>query len=488
MVQPRFAFWLSLAAAVWVAAISFSGGLLGAVLGLPFAAALVAGAIGASRAEAPKAARRVIGAGAAALLFAFAHLFFFGGGALVSFALALGVIYAGTQLSLERLPVAAELPARSPRGPGLAAAVAADEALLLFWDWNGGIGLPGNPAWLAARIRTAAERNQERGWLDEPERAHVLPPALEKPSLARETIGRAGAVEHLRFASEFEPFDPEARDAFLAQRENRTAHAWLWRHAGGARPTVVCLHGYTSGRAAPDSASFDVARLHRELGLDVVLYTMPLHGLRASGRSSGRGFLGGDPLATNAAFAQAVWDLRRLTGWLRADGAPLVAVQGGSLGGYTAALYASLDPRIACVVARVPAVRFARLVWSELAEDRRRALEAAGASEALLDEAWASHAILRHRPLVARENRLIVAGAADRLCTPEHTRALHEHWDRPELHWFPGSHLVPIGRGGVRLRVETFLRQRLLEPAPEAPAAPEPEAAPALSRFRVRGA
>ena len=483
MAQPRFAFWLSLAAAVWVAAASLSSGVLTALLGLPVAGALALAALSASREHEPKAARRVIGAGGVALLFAIGHLLFGGGGALVSLAFALAVIHAGAQLSLERLPVAAELPPRSPRGPGLAACVAADESLLLLWDWNGGISLPGNAAWLADRLRAAAERNRERGWLDEPERAHPLPPALEKPSVSRELLRRAGTVEHLRFESEFEPFDPEARDTFLGARANRTAHAWLWRHAGPPRPTVVCLHGYTSGHAAPDSRAFDVATLHRENGLDVVLYTLPLHGLRASGRASGRGFLGGDPLFTNAAFGQAVWDLRRLTGWLRAEGAPLVAVMGGSLGGYTTALYASLDARLACAIPVVPPARFARLVWSELAPDRRRALEAAGASEELLDEAWASHAVLRHRPRVAREDRLIVAAAADRLCTPAHARELWEHWDRPEIHWYPGSHLVPIGRGAVRLRIANFLRQRLHE-APEAPAE---AAAPSLSRFRLRG-
>jgi hypothetical protein len=119
-------------------------------------------------------------------------------------------------------------------------------------------------------------------------------------------------------------------------------------------------------------------------------------------------------------------------------------------------------------------------VWAELAPERRRALEAAGASEALLDETWASHAPLRHRPQVAHEGRLIVAGAADRICTPEHTRALYEHWDRPALHWFPGSHLVPLGRGAVRLRLSAFLRQRL-----DPTAAPTPRAEPpSLSRFR----
>lgn len=467
MVQPRLGFWLSLATAVWVAAISLGGSWLAALLGLAIAAALVAGALNASRAESPKAARRVIGAGVAALAFALGHALFGGDGGVVSLALALGVIYAGAQLSLERLPVAAELPPHRPRGVGLAAAVAADELLLLSWDGNRRIGIPGDPAWVAARLRAAAERNRARGWLEDPERAHPLPPALEKPMLGRETLRGLGDVEHLRFESEFEPFDPEARDAFLAARANRTAHAWLWRHREGPRPTLVCIHSYMGGRVGLDARAFDVRELHHQLGLDVVLYTLPLHGPRALGRRSGKGFLGGDPLWTNAAFGQVVWDLRRLTGWLRSEGTPLLGIQGSSLGGYTTALYASLDARLACAVPRVPSVLLARLVWSELAPERRRALEAAGVTESQLDEAWASHAVLRHRPRVAPEGRLIVAGAADRICPPEHARALHAHWGEPEIHWFAGSHLVAIGRGAVRLRLASFLRQRLLQRPPE---------------------
>lgn len=478
MAQPRFAFWLLLASAVWVAAVSLAGGWIAALLGLGVAGALALGAANASHAERAKAPRRVVGAGAAALVFALGHLLFGGAAGLVSLALALAVIHAGAQLSLERLPVARELPPRRPRGAALAAAIAADELLLLSWDGNGRIGLPGSASWLAGRLRDAAERNRERGWLAQPELAHALPPALEKPSLASAELRGLGRFDHLRFESEFEPAESEVRDAFLAAQRNRIAHAWLWRHADGPRPALVLLHGYTGGRVPVDARAFDVLRLHRELGLDVALFPLPLHGPRALGRRSGQGFLGGDPLWTNAACAQTVWDLRRLTGWLRAQGAPLVGISGASLGGYLTSLYASLDGRLACAVPRIPAVELSSIVWRELPDDRRRALESAGASEALLADAWAPHAPLRHRPKVARDARLIVAGAADRICTPDGIRALHAHWEEPALHWFPGSHLVPLGRSALRARLAAFLRERL-----------DPSLAPAqppLSRFRER--
>jgi hypothetical protein len=496
MAQPRFAFWWLLGAAVWVAATGLRGGFLASLVGLPLALGLVLAATSASRGD-ERAPRRVAGAGVGALLFALAHLLVGGGLAgVTSLVLALGAIAAGTRLSLEHEPVARELPPRSERSPSLAFALAADETLRLYWDFTGRLSPRGSPGFVAERLRAAAARNRERGLLTDPALAHPLPPGLEKPELDRVALRGLGDVETLRFESEYEPIDPELRDAWLAVRPNRTAHAWLWRHAGGGRPALIAIHGYSGGRPALDARGLDLVRLHRELGLDVALFALPLHGPRAAGRRSGEGFFDGDPLAPNAALGQAVWDLRRLAGWLRAEGAPVVGAYGGSLGGATTALFASLDGRLACAIPHVPAADLAALVWDSLSPQRRAELEAEGVSRALFDEAWAPVAPLRHRPKVAPEGRLIIAGAADRLCTPAAIRALHERWDRCELHWFRGSHLWPLGRGGVRQRLDAHLRLTLLAPPPahveptDAPADVEPSEAPApsgpppLSRFR----
>jgi hypothetical protein len=478
MAQPRFAFWLLLAAAVWVAATSLGHGLAASALGLPVAAGLLLAALGASRDDETRAPRRVVGAGVAALVFGLGHLLFAGGLAgLASVALAVAVIAAGTRLSLGREPVARERPPRSDKSPSLTFALAADEAARLYWDATRRLEPHGSPRWIAERLRAAAERNRERGFLADPAGAHALPPGLEKPELSRRTLRGLGPVEELRFESEYEPLDPESRDAYLAVRPNRIAHAWLWRHAGGGRPALIAIHGYGGGRPGLDARAFEVLRLHRALGLDVALFALPLHGPRALARRSGEGFFDGDPLWTSAALGQAVWDLRRLAGWLRGEGAPLVGAFGMSLGGATTALFASVDGRLACAVPGIPVAHLARFVWAQLPPARRLALEGEGASEELLDEAWATVSPLRHRPRVAPEGRLILAAAADRICTPEHARALHERWDGCAIHWFAGSHLWPLGRGGVRRRLDAHLRQTLLDPAP-------PRDAPPLSRFR----
>ena len=82
--------------------------------------------------------------------------------------------------------------------------------------------------------------------------------------------------------------------------------------------------------------------------------------------------------------AQAVAEIRALTGWLLAEGCPAVALWGISYGGWLAGLTVCRDARLAAAVLTIPGVRldpgFAELVfWRRIRErlqERRAALEA----------------------------------------------------------------------------------------------------------------
>jgi dienelactone hydrolase len=495
VLHPRFGFWLFTSAALGVAWVALGGGWLRLGFGLPAALGLawiarelrtLPAKVGGDTARAPvpeRLPRRAVVAGVAALLLGVAWIL--GGAGLGGWAallLGLAAISEGAQLSLEAEPIPSDLPLPSTRSARLTAAIAADEAIRFSWDLGGRISPSGEAGPLGGRLRIAAERSRAEGWLTDPAAAHPRPPALEKPQLQRDALRGLGAVEHMTFESEFEPFDPEARAAYLDVAPNRLAHAWLFR-SPEPRPTLVCVHGYGGGRPALDARMFEVARLRERLGIDVALFVLPLHGARAKGRRSGAGFLDADPLWTNAAMGQAVWDLRRLAGWLRAQGAPVVGATGMSLGGYTTALWASLDDRLACAVPVIPAVRLSRIVWHGFSASRRAALDADGASEALLDEAWATHAPLRHRPAVAVDRALIVGGLADRICPPAEVRELWEHWRRPALHWFPGTHVGHVGRAGTRTALEAHLRRTLRAPSAGEAAGDISAGAAPLSRF-----
>ena len=59
--------------------------------------------------------------------------------------------------------------------------------------------------------------------------------------------------------------------------------------------------------------------------------------------------------------------------------------------------------------------------------------------------------------MLAPERLMIVAGRGDRVCSPAHVDMLWEHWSRPQLHWFPGGHILHFRRGKLFDAVLDFL-------------------------------
>ena len=495
--DPRFVTLYLVGSALLLAGTALAGGSFAAFVGSPLAVGVALVALALWRDFTQRSPRRVVAAGAVTLLAGLGLALFGPTGAGLATAVAgVGGVLCGTQLSLALDPPSAQhVP--TPLDARLNLGVAGDELLMLYWEIFARTHRKRSDRTVAAEVLEAARRNAERGWLEDPERAHPAPPTLEKPRLVSRELRGTGPFEHLTFSSEYEPHDREIHSQYLAVEENRTAHVYLWRHRGEPRPTLLAIHGYGMGRIGFDARVFDIRRLHNELGLDVAAVVLPLHGPRAMLRRSGAGFLDGHPLWTNAAFTQAIWDLRRVSGWLRAQGVPALGAHGLSLGGYTTALFASLESGLACAIPAVPVANLARLSWLAMDEAGRHAAEASGLDEEALERAWWIHCPLRFAPRVPPAGRLIVAAAADRITPPDQAQALFEHWERPAIHWFPGTHVGWTGYRQTRQRIEAHLRATLLPPEalragpedaldagePSDPAA-DPDEAPPLSRFR----
>jgi dienelactone hydrolase len=280
-------------------------------------------------------------------------------------------------------------------------------------------------------------------------------PEAIAPRLAPQGDGPLGTrIIDLSWDSPFVPFLPAARELYLAHRENSTAHARYWT-SGPGRPTIVLLHGWGGGTHWLTARAFDVAYWLKH-GYDVVAFVLPFHGARAPGGKSGALFPSANPLRTNEAFGQAIYDLRALSAWLRTRGATAVGAMGMSLGGYTTALWATIE-ELDFAVAMIPAVSMAALMWrhGEHSPARKHAVKA-GVSEDLLVDAFAVHAPTTRAPLVARDRLFVVAGRGDRITPPDQAEALAKHWGTDIL-WFDGGHLAQVGRGdSMRL-----VRQRL---------------------------
>jgi len=354
--------------------------------------------------------------------------------------------------SWRRVALGEDIPTR---GGGIAALskMALDELFLASELAAAPLVSPRERGRMARELSRALGLFERSGWLEDPASYHEDPPPLE---IDRVHDGRSGRVpvRHLSFQSGYAPREREpGRQRWLDYRPNRTAHARLFAHPGRRRPWLVCIPGYRMGHPAIDRLGFRVRWLYHELGLNVAIPVMPLHGPRRVGRRSGDGFLTGDFVDTVHGQAQAVWDVRRLVRWLRDTGAPRVGIYGVSLGAHTAALTASLEERLDCVIAGIPATCFVRLLGSQLPEIAVRALARVGLPLERIETLLRVVSPLCMKPRVPRERRFLFAGLADRLATPEHARDLWHHWDRPRSEWYDGSHVSYLWEAPVRALV-----------------------------------
>ena len=315
-----------------------------------------------------------------------------------------------------------------------------------------------------ARVEAAAMAAfmADGGFHDDPLRYHRTPepPSRARLRPARAWLGRRPtAYQSLALPSEYEPHPGEPGGVrWLAHPRNHTLHAQLFEHAGGPRPWLVGVHGFGMGTPLTNFTVFSPERLHRELGWNLVLPSLPLHGPRGAGRMSGGEVLAPDYLRLVHLFAQGVWDVRRILAWIRTRGGTQIVLYGISLGAYVSALVCALEDDLAGVIAGIPAVDFPNLARDH--EPRR--LRRYG-SDARID--WthvrqATHPVspLAFAPRVSRERRFIFAGTADRVARPDQARALWRHWDRCTIHWFAGGHVAAQWNPTISPFVDASLR------------------------------
>jgi dienelactone hydrolase len=293
---------------------------------------------------------------------------------------------------------------------------------------------------LAGELREAGEQWRARGWLAQPASYHAAPPPVERVAAARRRL-LGTEYEELRFQSEYEPHAGEpGRERWLSYAPNQLAWAWLLRSPAASQRWLVCLHGYQMGMPAIDLAVFRAEQWRRR-GWNVLLPVLPLHGPRRLGAVSGIGMFGADFLDSAHALAQAMWDVRRLLGWARAQGASELACYGLSLGGYSAALLATLAPELGTVIAGIPAADFPRLVWQHAPLAERMRIERAGLTRELAAPVMRPVSPLALAPLVPHARRFVFGAPDDQFVPADQVRDLLAHWGAPRHVWFPGAHI-----------------------------------------------
>lgn len=365
-------------------------------------------------------------------------------------------------LAISLDPAIPNVPSPSPRSP-YGARVALDDAIVCMMTSMTPLPSQGDLRAAANESRQAVELLEANNWSGNPAAFHASPPPLSDVHATRRKLGGM-QVEHINFESGYEPVAGfPGRDRFLSHRNNRTCHAWIARHDTPG-PWLVCVHGFGMGVPSRDIPTFRTSQLH-SLGLNVALIALPMHGPRSSPGFNGKAFIGLSPVDFVLTESQSIWDLRRLLGWIRTQGATRIGLHGISLGGYTSALLAGLEDGIECVIAGVPpSDLIATGLHFSCSYDRRLA-DAAGVD---YERDRALHSVvspLTVTPRMPREQRFIYAATGDRFVAVEQVKRLWEHWEQPRISWCTGGHVSALMQRAPRTLVDEVASTSLLGPA-----------------------
>lgn len=225
---------------------------------------------------------------------------------------------------------------------------------------------------------------------------------------------------------------------------NNTVHCeYFCPTAPAHKPAVIVLHIL--------GGDFDLARLFcRALatrGVAALFLKMPYYGERRQPDSPAR-MISLDPHATASGITQAVLDIRRAAAWLAAqqsvDGKQ-IGILGISLGGITAALATSLEPRITKGCFILAGGDMGEVAWqsTEMAELRERWMELGRSKQELFEALRPVDPVTYARPVQGREI-LMLNAAQDEVVPPACTKALWRAFGKPEIVWWNAGHYTAV--------------------------------------------
>ena len=296
-------------------------------------------------------------------------------------------------------------------------------------------------------------------------RSFPAPPKVAVRSVeAKGVRSRGGKIpcRKLSFNSPFEPLHPTMRKGYLRHQGNTVAHAEHWYHEDGPRPTLILVHGFMASHPVYNARMFSLEWFHRN-GYDVLLYTLPFHGLRRAKADwfSGSGLLVHGMAHFNEGMAHGIHDLRIFMDHLESTGVSKIGISGFSLGGYTSSLMASVDERLAFCIPNSPATSLADIAreWQPSGSVMELFMGLRHIDMHALRAGTAVNSALSYKLRIDPARVLVIGGAGDRLASPRQVQLLHDHWPGSALRWFPGNHLLHVSQGDYLREMKRFMDQ-----------------------------
>lgn len=223
---------------------------------------------------------------------------------------------------------------------------------------------------------------------------------------------------------------------------------------------LILVHGWRmSGRERLDKLFLEP--ILRE-GYNLYQFTLPYHMERSpeSSAYSGELMISADIDRTLHSVQQAVSDLRALIHWLKTHRSGKVVLIGVSLGGLITNLTATLEERFDGLVSLFYANSLPCTIWETTpGKYIKRDFEKHGFNYEDLKKAWAVTIPSNYKPLIPKNNILLLSASYDKYIAEQDSKELWLAWDQPRRILYPYGHSgIVLGRKALRKDILTFLR------------------------------
>jgi dienelactone hydrolase len=224
------------------------------------------------------------------------------------------------------------------------------------------------------------------------------------------------------------------------EEPNNTVHCEYYRaRCPGRRPGVIVLH--ILGGDFPLSRLFCNALAQH--GVGALFVKMPYYGPRRDPLSPRR-MVSPDPRETVAGMTQAVLDIRQAAAWLAARpeiDPDRLGIFGISLGGITAALASTAEPRLKNVCLLLAGGDIGSAGWDspEARQVRERWLTQGGTREQFLEILGPVDPVT-YAPAATGKRILMLNATDDEVIPRACTLALWNAFGQPEIQWYSGGH------------------------------------------------
>ncbi len=251
--------------------------------------------------------------------------------------------------------------------------------------------------------------------------------------------------EDLVFDSLHAPLEPKFRRRYEEQYpETHVVYARRIRPASArTRPRLLYLHGYMQPETYIEELTL-LTSLAVRLDVEVIQMQPPYHGRRAPGASrfSGEFFWTADLVRSVEALRQTLLDARTLLRWLQEQDDRPVGLSGLSLGGALTLSLACIEDGFAFAIPLVAHMDLAALVADAPVLSRmRQDLKAFGWGRKEFGAFVKQIGWTRLQPKLAPDRVLLIAASHDRFFDPKVVEHLWERWGRPDIRWYPASHM-----------------------------------------------